>query len=412
MSATKTESQKIFEKLKSKPANKRFLLTIRQEWQWEQLRFMKVGGNESATKFFQSHGGTAALASKDSKVKYESAAATKYKDELKRRVQLDASEFPDKVVIKDIPGVSVTVTPAADDDDFFSSWDKPTIKRPTPPPSRTATPPVVGRPPPSKSPLSASDPLTAPRATPATFSSRPKKTNILSAKKTQKLGAKKITNAEAIDFDELEKKAKEEAELGVLAAQESTSNSDVVVTEAPTVKKIGSDSSTKVERTTTSKPRSNSELERLGMGMGRLGFGQAKKAGQAPRKMGFGAVGKATEEGDDDETYAREKFGGQKGISSDEFFGRNMFDASSKAEAKNRLESFEGATSISSNAYFGRPEDEGAGNDENYGDLESAAKDFVRRFGVTAGDDLDNLTHVVGAGAVRLQGAIRDYLNS
>ena len=62
------------------------------EWQWDQLRVMKVGGNESATKFFQSHGGSAALASKDPKVKYGSSAATKYKDELKRRAQVDAVE--------------------------------------------------------------------------------------------------------------------------------------------------------------------------------------------------------------------------------------------------------------------------------------------------------------------------------
>src|SRR5277367_2579019 len=39
-----------------------------------------------------------------------------------------------------------TSTPAGEpEDDFFSSWDKPSIKRPTPPVSRTATPPVVGR---------------------------------------------------------------------------------------------------------------------------------------------------------------------------------------------------------------------------------------------------------------------------
>lgn len=50
---------------------------------------MKVGGNESATKYFQSHGGSAALASKDSKTKYTSNAATKYKDELARRVEGD-----------------------------------------------------------------------------------------------------------------------------------------------------------------------------------------------------------------------------------------------------------------------------------------------------------------------------------
>ena len=53
---------------------------------------MKVGGNESATKFFQSNGGTAALASKDPKTKYTSNAALKYKDELKRRAARDAQE--------------------------------------------------------------------------------------------------------------------------------------------------------------------------------------------------------------------------------------------------------------------------------------------------------------------------------
>lgn len=35
----------------------------------------------------------------------------------------------------------------------------------------------------------------------------------------------------------------------------------------------------------------------------------------------------------------------------------------------------------------------------------------MRKFGVTAGDDLDNLTAVLGEGAVKLQGAIRNYLN-
>jgi len=54
---------------------------------------MKVGGNESATKYFQSHGGSAALASKDAKVRYTSQTATKYKDELKRRAAADAREY-------------------------------------------------------------------------------------------------------------------------------------------------------------------------------------------------------------------------------------------------------------------------------------------------------------------------------
>ncbi len=112
----------------------------------------------------------------------------------------------------------------------------------------------------------------------------------------------------------------------------------------------------------------------------------------------------------DEERYARNKFGNQKGISSDEFFGKGSYDPNAQSEAKARLQGFEGATAISSNAYFGRPEDEDAGDD--YGDLETAAKDFVRKFGITAGDDLDNLTSALGEGANRLQGAIRNYLNS
>jgi len=111
--------------------------------------------------------------------------------------------------------------------------------------------------------------------------------------------------------------------------------------------------------------------------------------------------------------YARDKFGTQKGISSDEFFNKGAFDPSVQSEAKTRLQGFEGATSISSNAYFGRPEDEpGQGGADDYGDLETAAKDIIRRFGVTAGDDLENLTGMLGEGATRLQGAIRSYLNS
>jgi len=71
---------------------------------------------------------------------------------------------------------------------------------------------------------------------------------------------------------------------------------------------------------------------------------------------------------------------------------------------------FEGASAISSNAYFGRPEDDIP--EDDYGDLEGAAKDFVRKFGITAGDDLENLSNLLGEGAGKLQGAIRNYLNS
>ena len=220
---------------------------------------MKVGGNESATRFFQSHGGTAALASKDPKVKYTSNAAVKYKDELKRRAADDAKQYPDEVVITDImspsEGGDGTSTPSGEpDDDFFSSWDKPTIKRPTPPISRGATPPVVGRTPSPflsagtgtngagsrpKSPLAAGGEANSGASTPATVAPRTtssaalrKSTTsgggarkaVLGAKKTQKLGAKKISSGDSLDFEAVERKAKEEAErlekLGYDAAAE------------------------------------------------------------------------------------------------------------------------------------------------------------------------------------------------
>ena len=53
---------------------------------------MKVGGNESATKYFQSHGGSAILANKDAKTKYTSTVAGNYKEELKKRAILDKRE--------------------------------------------------------------------------------------------------------------------------------------------------------------------------------------------------------------------------------------------------------------------------------------------------------------------------------
>lgn len=112
---------------------------------------------------------------------------------------------------------------------------------------------------------------------------------------------------------------------------------------------------------------------------------------------------------DEELAQTRTRFGTQKGISSDEFFGRDRFDPNAQAEAKQRLQTFDGATSISSNAYFGRPEDELPAIDDGYGDLENAAKDFVRRFGITAGDDLENLTHLVGEGATKLQGESAGY---
>nr|OQO27825.1 hypothetical protein B0A51_04660 [Rachicladosporium sp. CCFEE 5018] len=416
------------------------------QWQWDQLRRMKVGGNESATKYFQTHGGSAALASKDPKTKYTSTAATKYKDELARRVEADIRKNPESVVVEDGSEESEgtgTNTPAGGEDDFFSSWDKPSIKRPSNPPSRTGTPGIgrtaspflsanangngTARP---KSPLAPTDAPVAPSTTRTTSSSALRKTavsskpkaNILGAKKA-KLGAKKV-DASLLDFDAAEKKAREEAErkekLGYDPDEESAP-----VAAVPSTK---TESSTTILQPTPISPpkaggfgstagRGTDSVESLQTSVRKLGFGQVGGGGgaaagkPAQKAMGFGAMSRAPVQ-DDSERFAREKFGQQKGISSDEFFGKGTFDPSVQTEAKQRLENFSGSSAISSNAYFGRPEEEaGEGGAGEYGDLETAAKDFVRKFGITAGDDLENLGAMLGEGAKGLQGAVRRYLN-
>lgn len=313
---------------------------------------MKVGGNESATKFFRANGGSAALASKDSKTKYQSATATKYKEELKKRAARDALEYvvhqpvvrlrrhtyltnlyryPEEVVVTDIAadGADGTSTPASDDkDDFFSSWDKPSIKKPTPPISRTSTPPVVGRTASpllsagsniarSASPLAKSDSAseTKPAASRVTTSAAlrksgttgPRKTNVLGAKKTTtKLGAKKVTG-DVIDFDEAERKAKEEAErIEKLGYDPEAEVVDAKKIAAPTkgeASNVISPSPISPRASGHSREKSAAEVERLGMGVGRLGFGQVggpKAAPAAKRNAGgFGSVGpvKASQQG-------------------------------------------------------------------------------------------------------------------
>jgi ADP-ribosylation factor GTPase-activating protein 2/3 len=131
----------------------------------------------------------------------------------------------------------------------------------------------------------------------------PRKTNILGAKRAQKLGAKQVI-AEDIDFEAIEKKAKEEAER----IERLGYDPDAEKAEEASKTKSSVSEMTKIAAPTPISPpkggyasqkghqRSPSEMERLGMGMGRLGFGQTGSAkptntAPVPKKLGFGAVG-------------------------------------------------------------------------------------------------------------------------
>ena len=113
-----------------------------------------------------------------------------------------------------------------------------------------------------------------------------------------------------MDFEEAERKAKEEAErIAKLGYDPEAEEAEA----KKTVRSASISEKTKMAAPTPINPsrpgagagkgheRTKSEMERLGMGMGRLGFGQvgSSKPAAAPKKMGFGSTGasRTVEEG-------------------------------------------------------------------------------------------------------------------
>ncbi|QRW19878.1 GTPase activating protein for Arf protein [Rhizoctonia solani] len=408
-------------------------------WQLGQLRTMKVGGNQSATDFYNKHGGSSLLSAADTKSKYQGRVADLYKEELQKRVREDATRFPQGIHIEGAPSALSSAAPAADaEDDFFSSWDKPAA-----PAAKLLRPrlllqhalreseeqPVRRRFPFLRHPLPLHPPLPlhlVPSHPPRSVHLLPPPhLNLLGATKGG-LGAKKA--GAPIDFEAAEKKAREEEErikqLGYDAEREREEAAAKAAAAAAAAKTTAASTpSGGALKPTAGEKTSSADVERLGMGFGRLGFGQVAGGPSAP------APAKKYAEVDE-VTTARDRFGNQKAISSDMYFGRNDYDPTAQAEASNRLQQFRGATSISSNQYFGREEDaslsslcafpllmmyafqdlDNAGlsstsfNNDSLAGIEAAARDALTR--VMANPDVQNAAESIRAGALKLG----DYL--
>ncbi|GBE85322.1 ADP-ribosylation factor GTPase-activating protein [Sparassis crispa] len=406
-------------------------------WQLNQLRNMKVGGNASAKDFFTRHGGSMILQDADPKKKYTSRIAELYKEELAKRVKEDVTKFPTRIVVDGVTDASTSSTPSAEnDDDFFASWNNPATPRSPAFFASKPAPVSLGR---SLS-ESASD---SPPPTPRTISSsslRSGTSSVPGSRPTSKLGASRLTSSSTssvatnsapapkrsklgglgakkavapLDFAEAERRAAEEAErVRQLGYDREREKAEEEERERKTAEElINTPLSAKAKTPVVSaapvelKPKGNAhDMERLGMGMKRLGFGAIPAA--SPK------AGPSVQ--DDAPTTAREKFGNQKAISSDMYFGRNAYDPNAISEAQSRLQSFQGASSISSNQYFGREEDEdlggmGGGSDGLLGDgslqgFEMAAKDAISR--VLANPDVQNAAENIRSSALKLS----DYL--
>ncbi|KAI0262409.1 hypothetical protein BC834DRAFT_891140 [Gloeopeniophorella convolvens] len=405
-------------------------------WQLGQLRTMKVGGNGSATEFFTRHGGSSLLSDSDTKKKYTSRVAELYKEELARRVKEDVAQFPYGIVVEGVDTNKPASAPAAtaEDDDFFSSWDKPATPKPAAAPTKPTAPPSIGRtasaPAAAASgPATSAPAVTAPRtvtssalrAGSAAMASSPRMLTSSSAASStvggsgaarpakKGLGAKKAT---PVDFAEVERRAAAEAErirqLGYDREREEAEAQAAREAAALELKnKAAAAASVPGKSAGPKAGGSAADVERLGMGVKKLGFGALPRAQPAAPKAS------STPVADDAPTAARERFGGQKAISSDMFFERGSYDPSTVAEGRARLAQFQGATSISSNQYFGRDEEEqalaqasdgGLLGDGSLAGIESAARDAVSR--IIANPDVQNLGESIRSGALKLS----DYL--
>lgn len=400
-------------------------------WQLNQLRTMKVGGNGSATDFFTRHGGASLLDDSDAKKKYTSRVAELYREELARRVKEDVAQFPNGIVVDGVDTSKSAAQPsaAADEDDFFSSWDKPAPKaQPASPPPTSAAPPSIGRT--NSAPASASLSSTPVPAAPRTVKSSSLRSNSATAAGAARtltsssnsstgtgtgaarpakkgLGAKK---AAPVDFAEAERRAAAEAErirqLGYDREREEAEAQAAREAAALELKNKSAATTSTGAKQAASSGANAADVERLGMGMKKLGFGALPRAQSAVQKTSTPPVA------DDAPTTARDRFGNQKAISSDMFFERGAHDPASVAEGRARLAQFQGATSISSNQYFGREEEEmvaqgpdgGMLGDGSLAGLESAAREAVTR--IMANPDVQNLGENLRSGALKLS----DYL--
>lgn len=399
-------------------------------WQRIQLRNFKFGGNHVAKEYFRKHGGSQYLnKSIEASSKYNSSVAKKYKDKLKSKSGEDAIKHPDLVTLDDLQdSSSLSLDESGNgsetDNDFFSNWSKPVNSTPSPLNSRSNTP------------SGSTDDLSK-KTTPGPRISRlnrstlgqngaagPKKSSILSNKgnapRSSRLQNKRInkTAGEEIDFDEIEKKAKQEAEeakkLGYNPHEEAES--------FPSVNNGASTTKVSAEDKPTGLSLGNSSKEKE-----KLAPAPIKETAQQFQRLGFGMTmgennpnaAKANNKKYQEVKYTGEvsnKYGTQKAISSDEYFGRGpRFDEEAKQEAKAKLQNFNGAQSISSLSYFGEDEEQARmqrdrATSGTFGDLESSAREFASKFSGNANQDIDVLKDALEDGANRVGSYLRDFL--
>ncbi|GMG31409.1 unnamed protein product [Ambrosiozyma monospora] len=397
------------------------------KWTYKQLRHMKCGGNNTFKDFLIKNGGSLYL-SKDHKGKYDTVIASNYKERLEKKVELDAKNHPDVLEWDDGTSASASEVEdsSASEDNFFAKWDNPSrtslgSKAATP---RSQTPELTTAKKASPSPAVKTTRTTKTRT--VTKSSNLKKSTIGGPKKNilggssasrskAKLGAKKVVAAD-VDFDAFEKEAQKEQDtiktLGYNPKEETTQK-QTETSEPISSKREAAKLSLQSNSSAAKKDTTSAKVETVTQSFGRLGFGMT--ASNAPKQ--------ATQKKYKDIEYSGDvakRFGGQKGISSDQFYGTGSYDEEKAKEARTKLQAYSGAQSISSAQYYG--------GEENVDELGRPREGSTNNFGGAGGDDIeqkifqmaekymgDDMNALKGAlenGAEKLGGYLRDVLRN
>lgn len=393
--------------------------TLDTKWTNKQLRSMKCGGNDRFKEYVIKNGGSQMLTNHDMVQLYSSPTGANYKETLEKRVINDFARHKDILEWDD--GVQEDQEESAassSNDDFFSKWDKPT-NTPSPLGSRPITP--------LNNSLTSLNSKPEKKAAPVRRVINKSvgggggalslgKKNILASNSSnkKKLNIKKVTSDD-VDFDEFEKEAKkEEQEVKSLGYNP---NKEDVKTTAPI-------NDTKGPASIFNKGNSGEEARKSSLSLSPNGGDtQSKKVEidntrQSFAKLGFGmtaskAAAQDTNAGKKykDVEYTGEvakRFGSQKGISSDQFYGTGSYDETKAAEARSKLQNFSNAQSISSSDYYGE-DDVQQFRANRGGDLESQVMEFAEKY---MGDDLNVLKGALEEGAEKLGGYLRDVLRN
>lgn len=363
-------------------------------WSVENLRRFKFGGNHKAIEYFQKHKGAQQLKNDDAKAKYTSSIAKKWKLHLDNLCKADSEKNGvDDVKLDDMEenlqdSSSTSNSASNSTDDFFSSWDKPgantsvnTLKNTsmgnssTPPPRLTRTNNKTSDA--SSAPTKKLPPgrRRAPGKTTITLQS--KKTNSKPSNEGQDdliiIDSKKSKNSDSFldkvsrekEFNNTFKSNQYQDDVKIVDSQQFGYDQEPVVKSKKPVKEtsffdeINEDDKAEQVLQKEIKPK----FAKLGFGMVSNNANElAEKQKQQSSQRQYQYTGKVAN-----------KFGAQKGISSDEFFGRGSYDEEANKEAREKLKNFNNATAISSDAYFGR---DGSDDEEDEFD-----EDYHRGFG-------------------------------